>query len=80
MKAKGRGVVQKRMKTYKGSGESSRSVRTLKSPPTPLINFWIFKSHSKKIEQCNTYLSIRNSIKSNKIDFSNVFVFNVIFK
>ena len=45
-------------------------------PPLPLINFWIFKSRSKKIiEQCKMYLSIRNSIKSNEIDFSECFRF-----
>ena len=49
-------------------------------PHPPLINFWIFKSRSKKkIEQCKTYLSIRNSIKSNETDFSECFRFQCHF-
>ena len=57
------------------------TVRSWIKPPTPrpLIFFQKFFFRSKKIEQCETYLSIWNSIKSHEI-FSNVFVFNVIFK
>ena len=55
------------------------------TPPSPsavirttqpvLSNFWNFKSRFKKFEQRKTYLSIRNSIKSNGIDFLECFRF-----
>ena len=58
-----------------------------KNPTPPLLLgplrllIFVFSSLApKKFERCKTYLSIRNSTKSNEIDFSNVFVLNVIFK
>ena len=52
----------------------------LLGPPPPPINFLIFMSRSKKkFEKCKTYLSIRNSIKSNEIDFSECFRFQCYF-
>ena len=44
-----------------------------------LLIFGFSSLASKKIEQCKTYLSIRNSTKSNEIDFSECFHFQCYF-
>ena len=54
------------------------------SPPavirTPrLLIFGFSRLASKKIEQCKTYLSIQNSIKSSEIDFFECFRFQCFF-
>ena len=50
----------------------------LLGPPRLLI-FGFSSLAPKKIEQCKTYLSIRNSIKSNEIDFLECFRFQRYF-
>ena len=57
----------------------NRTPPLLLGPPR-LIIFGFSGLAPKKFEQCKTYLSILNSIKSSEIYFLNVFVFNVIFK
>ena len=47
---------------------------------TPRLLIFGFSSLApKKFEQCKTYLSIQNSIKSNKIDFFECFRFQCYF-
>ena len=48
-------------------------------PPPRLLILGFSNLTPKKIEQCKTYLSIRNSIKSNEIDFSECFRFQCYF-
>ena len=48
-------------------------------PPRLLLIFRFSSLARKKFEQCKTYLSIRNSIKSNEIDFFKCFRFQCYF-
>ena len=49
-------------------------------PPSPRLLIFGFSSLApKKFEHCKTYLSIRNSIKSNEIDFFECFRFQCYF-
>ena len=70
-----------------GLNLTNTTLRSRINAPPPRLFFlkkksdppWIFKPRSKKIELCKTYISIRNSIKSNEIDFSECFRFQCYF-
>ena len=51
----------------------------LLGPPLPLLIFGFSSLVPKAFEQCKTYLSIRNSIKSNEIYFFECFCFQCYF-
>ena len=70
-------VPNKRYPTAYFFGKKPRSPAVIRTPR--LLIFGFSSLAPKKIEQCKTYLSIRNSIKSNEIDFSECFRFQCYF-